>query len=198
MSFFTNGTERMRIDSSGNLLVGTTSGSNALKVVKNQSSNTAIIQAENTNNTAGNFGIAAVLGTNCNTNTSAHFVGTSGANAWYLLGNGTTTYTSDSRLKKNVETARNGYLEDLCQLRVVKYNWANHDDSLPKELGLIAQEVEQVFPGLVQDDLRGEYEGVTYKTLKGSVIPMLLLKAIQEQQALITQLQADVAALKGA
>jgi hypothetical protein len=189
--------ERMRINSDGNLLVGTTSGASLITASKNQSGNTSIINATNTNNTAGNFAYGANLGANCNTNTSAHFAGASGGSAWYLLGNGTTTYTSDSRLKKNVETARNGYLEDLCQLRVVKYNWANHDDSSPKELGLIAQEVEQVFPGLVQDDLRGEYEGVTYKTLKGSVIPMLLLKAIQEQQTLITQLQADVAALKG-
>jgi hypothetical protein len=188
--------ERARIDSSGNLLVGTTSGSNLITATKNQSGTTAIIHATNTNNTVGNFAYQGTLGANCNTNTSAHFAGISGSSGWYLLGNGTTSYTSDSRLKKNVETARNGYLEDLCQLRVVKYNWANHDDSSPKELGLIAQEVEQVFPSLVQDDLRGEYEGVTYKTLKGSVIPMLLLKAIQEQQALITTLTDRITALE--
>jgi len=203
IQFATSSAERARIDSSGNLLVGTTGGSNLITATKNQSGTTAIIHATNTNNTAGNFAYQGTLGANCNTNTSAHFAGISGSSGWYLLGNGTTTYTSDSRLKKNVETARNGYLEDLCQLRVVKYNWANHDDSSPKELGLIAQEVEQVFPSLVQDDLRGEYEGVTYKTLKGSVIPMLLLKAIQElkvltdtQASTITTLTDRIAALE--
>jgi hypothetical protein len=203
IQFATSSAERARIDSSGNLLVGTTGGSNLITATKNQSGTTAIIHATNTNNTAGNFAYQGTLGANCNTNTSAHFAGISGSSGWYLLGNGTTSYTSDSRLKKNVETARNGYLEDLCQLRVVKYNWANHDDSSPKELGLIAQEVEQVFPSLVQDDLRGEYEGVTYTTLKGSVIPMLLLKAIQElkvltdtQASTITTLTDRIAALE--
>jgi hypothetical protein len=72
----------------------------------------------------------------------------------------------------------------VLKLRVVKYNWLKDDDSTPKELGLIAQEVEQVFPGLVQDDLNPvEDGGMIYKQVKQSVLPFMLLKAIQELKA---------------
>ena len=74
------------------------------------------------------------------------------ANIYTIWSNGTVATRSDAKFKKNIETTRNGYLEDLAQLRVVKYNWYNHEDTAPKELGFIAQEVEQVFPGLVQTD----------------------------------------------
>jgi hypothetical protein len=115
-----------------------------------------------------------------------------------LWGNGTTTYSSDERLKKNIETTRDGYLEDIKQLRVVKYNWKNHEDGTPKELGLIAQEVAQVFPGLVQDDVSpvSDEDPTLYKQLKGSVLPVILLKALQEAVDKIETLEAKVAALE--
>jgi hypothetical protein len=58
--------------------------------------------------------------------------------------------------------------------------------------------VEQVFPGLVNttSDTIGDVENA--KELKFSVLPFMLLKALQEQQAVIEQLKADVATLKGA
>ena len=91
---------------------------------------------------------------------------------------------------------RDGYIDDVMKLRVVKYNWHNAPEGEAQELGLIAQEVEQVFPGLVQD-AADKVQGINPKVLKASVLPFMLLKAIQEQQAIIEQLKADVAALKG-
>ena len=38
--------------------------------------------------------------------------------------------------RKNIETTRDGYLEDLNRLRVVKYNWNDQEDGTPKDLGL--------------------------------------------------------------
>jgi hypothetical protein len=134
-------------------------------------------------NASGKSGIRASIGSNGNNTSTYHFSGnTSGVNNWYLWGNGTTTYSSDERLKKNIETTRDGYLEDIKQLRVVKYNWKNHEDGTPKELGLIAQEVAEVFPGLVQDDVSpvSDEDPTLYKQLKGSVLPVILLKALQE------------------
>ena len=104
---------------------------------------------------------------------------------------------SDIRLKKNIETTRNGYLDDICKLRVVKYNWQNHKEGQPKELGLIAQEVEQVFPNLVMDQLSPSADGVNYKMIKGSVIPTMLLKAIQELKAELDSVKAELQTLKG-
>ena len=121
---------------------------------------------------------------------------TQGTGYFYLYGNGTSSFTSDARKKKNIETTRDGYLEDLSKLRVVKYNWFNQDDSESKELGLIAQEVEQVFPGLVQDGGKLEGDDFNCKVLKGSVLPFMLLKALQEAAAKIETLEAKVAALE--
>ena len=195
ITFQTNTTERARIDSSGNLLVGTTSlGSTEKFHVSTATTETA--RFTNSVNSSGYSGIRVVVG--ASDTSTWHFRGeTRGFSNWYLYGNGTTSYSSDERLKKNIETARNGYLDDLMQLRVVKYNWKNHDDATPKELGLIAQEVEQVFPSLVHET---EIEGVegSRKNIKHSVMEFILIKAIQEQQALITTLTARITALESA
>jgi hypothetical protein len=198
--FNTGGTERARIDSSGRMMIGTTSPvAEGLTIARSAVTVASVCYVENTLNSGADWVYRSILGTNCNTGSSVHFAGTTnGATTWYLLGNGTSSWSSDSRLKKNIETTRDGYVEDLCKLRVVKYHWNNNEDGAPKELGLIAQEVEQVFPGLVMDQLAPSEDGETYKMVKGSVLPYMLLKAIQEQQALIVQLQADVAELKGA
>jgi hypothetical protein len=112
---------------------------------------------------------------------------------WILYSNGTTGGTSDVTLKKNIETTRDGYLEDLNQLRVVKYNWLTQDDDSPKELGLIAQEVESVFPGLVQEAENAE--GQNIKSIKTSVLPYMLLKALQEAAERIKTLEEKVTEL---
>jgi hypothetical protein len=122
------------------------------------------------------------------------------ANIYTIYSNGTVSARSDAKFKKNIETTRNGYLEDLAQLRVVKYNWYNHDDDTPKELGFIAQEVEQVFPGLVSTvpdkDDQGNETGEVSKSIKTSVFTPMLVKALQEALERIETLEAEVAALK--
>jgi len=138
---------------------------------------------------------------------------TSGGFVWIyrIFSNGTVSARSDARWKKNIETTRNGYIEDLCKLRVVKYNWYNHEDDAPKELGLIAQEVEEVFPNLIQIDpviakreveqedgsiIEEEFEDGVSRSIKTSVLPFMLLKAIQEQQAQIEELKVQIDSLK--
>jgi hypothetical protein len=128
-----------------------------------------------------------------------------------IWSNGTVSARSDARWKKNIETTRSGYLEDLCKLRVVKYNWYNHEENAPKELGLIAQEVEEVFPNLVQYDkvttkkqveqedgtfIEQEVEDGESRSIKTSVLPYMLLKALQEANAKILELSAKVSALE--
>jgi len=193
--FGINGTtEAMRIDSSGNLLVGTTSQARSGDRLSVYGSGTQIATFQQSTNTSGYSAISTIIQSNGNNTSTYHFWGnTSGVGNWYLYGNGTTSFSSDERLKKNITTARNGYIDDLCKLRVVKYNWKKDAEGTPQELGLIAQEVEQVFPALVQDDLNPiEENGEIYKQVKQSVLPFMLLKAIQEQQAIIEQLKAKV------
>ncbi len=87
---------------------------------------------------------------------------------------------SDGRLKDNIETARS-YLPDLLKLRPVKYSW-KEDEEKTRYLGLIAQEVQEVMPGLVTED----EEGIL--SVKYSILVPMLLTAIQELSAKINEL----------
>lgn len=195
MIFSTNNAERVRIDSSGNFGIGT-QPSYKLDVV---SSGTRVAQFVNGTGTSGYSSIFSSIQSSGNNTSTYHFQGnTSGVGNWYLWGNGTTTFSSDQRLKKNIESTRDGYLEDLAKLRVVKYNWKNDVDGTPKELGLIAQDVEEVFAGLVQDDIGqiSDEDTTIYKQLKVSVLPFMMLKAIQELKTIVDAQSAEITALK--
>jgi hypothetical protein len=132
-------------------------------------------------------GTSCFIGVRSATNT------TDGTVVYQVYTNGTYATISDERQKKNIETTRDGYLDDLKQLRVVKYHWNEQADSEPKELGLIAQEVEQVFPGLVPE-MTENGEGETFKGIKASVLPFMLLKALQEAATKIEALEARLTA----
>jgi hypothetical protein len=197
LSLATSNAERMRIDSSGRVGIGTSGPSSPFQVnALSGSSQVAYFVNDSTGSALG--GIASSINAGGNNTSSYHFLGVTQTVAiWYLFGNGTTSYTSDIRVKKNVETTRDGYLDDVCKLRVVKYNWYNDSDDTPRELGFIAQEVEQVFPGLVQDAMHPTKDGVCHKVLKGSVMMPIMLKALQEANAKIDALTARVAQLEG-
>ena len=196
LTFQTNSAERMRIASGGDVGIGTNAPSYKLQVNASSGANQV---AYFVNDSAGSTlaGISASINGGGNNTNSYHFVGvTQTVSLWYLYGNGTTSYTSDIRVKKNVTTTRDGYLDDVCKLRVVKYNWYNDSDDTPRELGLIAQEVEQVFPGLVQDAMHPTKDNEIHKVLKGSVLTPILLKALQEANAKIDALATRVAQLE--
>jgi hypothetical protein len=148
-------TERARITSDGYSRFadnGTYSYAGTAHTINNSASND-IVRFFNSNATP--YGIfVKYTAADPNNTTSYVFAAeqNTGVNIYKIWSNGTVTARSDAKWKKNIETARDGYAEDLAKLRVVKYNWYNHDDGTPKELGLIAQEVEQVFPGLVITD----------------------------------------------
>ena len=99
---------------------------------------------------------------------------------------------SDIRLKENVVDAT-PKLEDIKKLKVKNFNFKG--DNL-KQIGLIAQEVEDVFPGLVdedkQPDIENGPEGEVYKSVKYSVLVPILVKAMQEQQEQIDRLEEQI------
>ena len=92
-----------------------------------------------------------------------HFKGTTqGVNSYKLLGNGSSTWSSDINLKRDISTTRDGYLADVNALRVVKYKWKN-DPTSGVELGLIAQEVESIFPSLVTNDVNSVGDEIAHQ-----------------------------------
>ena len=84
--------------------------------------------------------------------------------------------TSDARLKENIQTLNNA-VDIVNNLRGVAYTKGGK-----AELGLIAQEVEQVLPQVVGVDMSG-YKTVAYGNVVG-----LLVEAIKEQQKTIKEL----------
>jgi len=83
-----------------------------------------------------------------------------------LTVNGTITENSSIKLKENVETSE-GNLEKVVNLRPVTYNKIGSETT---ELGLIAEEVAEVYPEFVQYDENGEPIGVHYSRLTAALI----------------------------
>ncbi len=115
----------------------------------------------------------------------------------YVNGNAYATgswTSSDRRFKKNI-TPLGEELPKIMKLRGVHYQWRKED--FPQmhfndrtELGLVAQEVEKIFPELVREDGNG-YKAVSYEKLT-----VVLLKALQEQQQMIERQEKSITALE--
>jgi hypothetical protein len=103
---------------------------------------------------------------------------------------------SDIRLKENIVDAT-PKLEDIKKLKVKNFNFIGDD---LKQIGLIAQEVEEVFPGLIDEDKQPDIEdgpeGEVYKSVKYSVLVPMLVKAMQEQQEIIENLKTRIEQLE--
>lgn len=111
------------------------------------------------------------------------------------------TISSDQRLKENIVDAT-PKLDDVMSLQVRNFNYIGKEE---KYIGFIAQELEQVFPSLVtthdmrEFDRDGNVIGGLEDT-KGVKVGMdfaILVKAIQEQQAIIEDLKARIETLEG-
>tara|TARA_Y100000004_G_scaffold24635_1_gene24812 strand:+ start:6260 stop:7195 length:936 start_codon:yes stop_codon:yes gene_type:complete len=191
---------RFDMSAGGQFCVGATSAGLHHAIVSANTGGNAVFKVANTASSGNTTTYISFMdGSGANSVNSAHFQGFNGSNNHYLLGNGTTTFTSDEIAKKNIETTRDGYLEDLAKLRVVKYNWKEDEDGTPKELGLIAQEVEKVFPKLVMLDFDPQIpDKEKKKMIKVSVLPFMLLKALQEANTKIESLEARITALENA
>jgi len=94
-------------------------------------------------------------------------------------------YGSDISLKKNIATIDNP-LAKILQLRGVTFNWKK--DNSPS-VGLIAQEVEKVFPELV-----GEADG--HKTVEYGNLVAPLIEAVKAQQKEIEDLNTRIKVLE--
>jgi hypothetical protein len=92
---------------------------------------------------------------------------------------------SDSRLKENIVDC-GPKLEKLLKIRVVNYNLKGPDKT--KYIGVLAQELEELFPELVvEDNTHDRLKSVNYSNLT-----IMLIKAFQEQQVLINNLAATL------
>lgn len=143
------------------------------------------------------------------------------ANVFQVAANGNVTNTnniyaaiSDAKLKQDIVDAVSQW-NDIKALSVKKYRLKDYPEG-PMQMGLIAQEVEAVSPGLVEEtpDMlpveiesvdddgnvtkRIEYQeaGTTTKSIKYSIVNLKMLKALQEAMDRIEVLEAEIQALK--
>jgi hypothetical protein len=199
--FNTNNTERARITSGGDLLVGTTSSGGKLTVSTGSVTSPLYVSTSgagriaNFISTAGSdaaqFGIYIAKFENDST-TSQRFVGFSINNdtngSGQINANGASQAAfgsfSDARLKENIVDL-SPQLANVMALRPVEFDYK---DGSGHQTGFIAQEMQQVYP-----DAIGEQEGFLTVTGYGKT-EARLIKAIQEQQDLITALTARLAA----
>ena len=92
--------------------------------------------------------------------------------------------TSDGRLKKDIQPLTHA-LDAILKLQGKTYRWKEDTTFANKaDIGLIAQEVEKIFPELVAENEQG-YKGIAYSKLTA-----VLIEAIKEQQGQMTEREA--------
>ena len=176
----TNAAEVARFDNGGNLLIGTTTLSlgtssfgfvvfsgGAFNNFSNVNGSSSVLRA------GGNQGEAKVMGDGDLQNTN---------NSYGQI--------SDETLKQDIVDAASQW-NDIKNLKVRKFRFKDNPTGV-LQIGVIAQEIETVSAGLVQEDDKG------LKSVKYSVLYMKAVKCLQEAIAKIEVLETKVAALEAA
>jgi hypothetical protein len=197
--FATDGSEKMRITSGGNVVIGDTSSANYKLLIVTPDSGTS------------NWGIG-IFNSAGNTllrirNDGAFFTGTAAASPYNnttsvvsnltVLSDGSLarSIASSKRYKENINDWNESGLDTILSLvpKTFTYKEGYYNNTDKKFLGLIAEEVAEVSSFLADyenEDGTGQVENVRYANI---VVP--LIAAIKEQQALITSLQEQINAI---
>ena len=185
LKFVVNASERIRIDSSGNVLVGRTD------TTINTSNHGIVLKAD------GSFDVGSDQNAS---NNVARFFGNSGkvnirGDGDLENTNGRYGQVSDIKYKENIVDA-NSQWNDIKAIKVRNFNfksstgWSTH-----KQIGIVAQELEVTSPSLVNTSYDTENDE-SYKSVAQSIVYMKAVKCLQEAMAKIETLETKVAALE--
>jgi len=177
--------ERMRIDASGNLRVGTTSG--------NADARTTIAQGSTDSSPCIDYQKGSATTTTAQV--YARFFCNGGSTATgSITANGVSAATftaySDRRLKENIVDLPS-QLNNIMSLRPVEFDYKGYSSGDGHQIGFIAQEVQSVYPDLVAE---GDNGMLTLSDMNKN--DARLIKAIQELKAIVDAQAARIAALE--
>jgi len=186
VSFSTNNSERMRINSSGVMGIGTTSPSDNSTTCLFLKGNEHVMSIRNQSTSSAGERV------------SIDFLDHNGTRRGYISVDTSGTLfstSSDYRLKNVIEPVQNG-IERINKLKPVKFEWK---ETGKEEEGFIAHEVDEIFKDAVggKKDAVNEDGSIDGQTMDYGRITPLLVKAIQEQQEQIEQLKTEIQTLKG-
>ncbi len=190
LQLWTDYTERMRIDSIGNVGVNCIAPAYKFEIdgVTGSFSGSGIRIQNVTASTGWSFYPSAsgalIIG---KTSNLGSFDGTTGAY----------TSSSDARLKTNIKPLES-VIQSLMGLELKRYEFINNNPAHKESIGIIAQDLQKVFPEFVSVNTTNDGNpmvenqmGVDYSGLS-----VIALKAIQEQQTQIELLKTQIEELK--
>ena len=213
-----NGTmgEKLRIEKTGNVGIGTDSPSAKLSVSSSDAAlNVSNIAATNAGYYSQVLTISCARGATTGYNLIQALNGSTNE-CFKVAGSGDVSNTnnaygqlSDIKLKENITDAT-PKLTDLLKVKIKNFNFIDNDT---KQIGVIAQELEEIFPSMISESTDTENRevtddegnvtnevvdlGTTTKSVKYSVFTPMLIKAIQEQQTIIEDLKSRIETLEG-
>jgi hypothetical protein len=172
----------MRITSGGEMQINTTIGGIN---IKHSVANKRSIAIQKTSGDTADFYIV------CDNVTDNKFL-VNGAGTIYAV-NTTVQSASDIRFKENIRDLETG-LSEILALKPRRFDWKEGKGmNIKNSIGFIAQEVEEILPDLVKDDwINSPSDNTSYKSLGMTNMIPTLVKAIQEQQAQINELKAQI------
>lgn len=195
---------------------------NKIAILGASSGNTGIgIQGIGRTGVDGNSVVGGVSGT---TNKGVHGNASGATYNWGVVGEASGTYPyagvfwgdiyiqgiidgpnfSDRKFKKNIRSMK-GNLAKIMKLKPKNYHWKkeefpNRKFTDTEQIGLIAQELEEVFPLLVRTSIlpipeNSDEQPVESKSIDYSRLVVVLIGAIQEQQEQINKLKNQISNL---
>jgi hypothetical protein len=191
IQLWTNNTERMRIDTDGNLLVNTTA-----KFGTGFPAKIAVLFDDSTTQGMGFKVTGSASGADY-----VVFRNSSNTNIGSITRNGTSNAvlfntTSDYRLKENVTPLTNA-LDKVSALKPVSWIWKDCDGAVGE--GFIAHEVQEIVPNAVNGakDAVDEEGNIKPQGMDASYLVATLTAAIQELNAKVDAQALEIQALKG-
>ena len=164
IAFITNNAEKVRLDSSGNFMIGDTSASGKLHVKGGGSTiSTAGLYIENSSN-------LFMFSVQDNGDVRA-------------AGDITAYYSSDENLKTNIQPLTNP-IEKIKKVGGYTFDWKPESGKRGQDVGVIAQEIEAILPEVVTTRETG------VKAVKYEKIIPLLIECIKDQQKQIDELKS--------